>query len=83
MSAAFDTAVNMLRTVLGEIDRLEDPEPDAMLVDDLGADSLDFVELEFQLEDIGVLVEAEELPIGLTVQGLADLIAAKAVGAAA
>lgn len=81
MSAAFDTAVKLLRTVLGEIDRLEDAQPDAMLVDDLGADSLDFVELELKLEDLGILVEDEALPRELTVKGLADLITSKTGGA--
>lgn len=81
MTASFDTAVRLLRTVLGEIDRLENVQPDAMLVDDLGADSLDFVELELELEDLGILVEDEELPRELTVKGLADLIASKTGGA--
>lgn len=52
-------------------------KPEASLTDDLGADSLDAVELGMAIEDnLGVTIEDDELPKIKTVQDLVDYVAA-------
>jgi acyl carrier protein len=49
--------------------------PEASLTDDLGADSLDAVELGMAIEDaLGVTIEDEDLPKIKTVQDLVDYV---------
>ena len=51
--------------------------PEASLTDDLGADSLDAVELGMAIEDaLGVTIEDEDLPKIKTVQDLIDYVEA-------
>ena len=51
--------------------------PEASLTDDLGADSLDAVELGMAIEEaIGVTIEDEDLPNIKTVQDLVDYVEA-------
>ncbi|MBO6161897.1 MAG: acyl carrier protein [Eubacterium sp.] len=49
--------------------------PEASLTDDLGADSLDAVELGMAIEEaVGVTIEDEDLPSIKTVQDLIDYV---------
>ena len=49
--------------------------PEASLTDDLGADSLDAVELGMAIEEaLGVTIEDEDLPKIKTVQDLVDYV---------
>ena len=49
--------------------------PEASLTDDLGADSLDAVELGMAIEEaLGVTIEDEDLPNIKTVQDLVDYV---------
>ncbi|MBR3538952.1 MAG: acyl carrier protein [Eubacterium sp.] len=49
--------------------------PEASLTDDLGADSLDAVELGMAIEEaVGVTIEDEDLPNIKTVQDLVDYV---------
>ena len=49
--------------------------PEASLTDDLGADSLDAVELGMAIEEaVGVTIEDEDLPKIKTVQDLVDYV---------
>ena len=51
--------------------------PEASLTDDLGADSLDDVELGMAIEEaVGVTIEDEDLPKIKTVQDLIDYVEA-------
>ncbi|MBR0146506.1 MAG: acyl carrier protein [Eubacterium sp.] len=51
--------------------------PEASLTDDLGADSLDAVELGMAIEEaVGVTIEDEDLPKIKTVQDLIDYVEA-------
>ena len=51
--------------------------PEASLTDDLGADSLDAVELGMAIEEaVGVTIEDEDLPSIKTVQDLIDYVEA-------
>ena len=51
--------------------------PEASLTDDLGADSLDAVELGMAIEEaVGVTIEDEDLPKIETVQDLIDYVEA-------
>ena len=54
---------------------LEKVTPDAKIVDDLGADSLDVVELLSQLEDeFGIIIPDDEVENLVTVQDVANEI---------
>ena len=56
-----DTLREALLPVFG-LDSVEDIRPDASLVNDLGADSLDFVEITYIIErDFGIALKANEL----------------------
>ena len=53
--------------------------PEASFADDLGADSIDFVELSMALEDeTGLTIADEQLPLLKTVQDVLDYIKANA-----
>ncbi len=53
--------------------------PEASFKDDLGADSIDFVELNMALEDeTGLTIADEQLPLLKTVQDVLDYIKANA-----
>ncbi len=53
----------------------EDVTPEAKIIDDLGADSLDAVELSMALEDeLDITVEDEEFASLVTVQDVLDYI---------
>lgn len=55
---------------------LEKITPDSKIVDDLGADSLDVVELLSQLEDeYGIVIPDEEVENLVTVKDVADELA--------
>ncbi len=55
-----------------------DVKPDTNLIEDLGADSLEIVELSMALqEDLGVAIEDEDLEKIRTVQDILDYIKSK------
>jgi acyl carrier protein len=59
----------------------EDIKPESQIMKDLGADSLDMVELAMAFEEAyGVKIETEDISKIKTVQDLADFIAAHAQG---
>lgn len=54
---------------------IEKITPDAKLVDDLGADSLDIVELLSELEDeLGIIIPDDEVENLVTIQDIANEI---------
>ena len=55
----------------------EDIKPDSLVMKDLGADSLDMVELAMAFEEeFGVKIETDDISKIKTVQDIADFIAA-------
>lgn len=66
-------AKNIIISVLGD-DVADCIEPHAMLIDDLGADSLDMVEIQMMLEHRGISAPDEAFTNRMTVRDLANLI---------
>ena len=52
---------------------IEDVKPDARLIDDLGAESIDFLDLRFRLEEsFGLKVSQSEFLAGIASDGTAE-----------
>lgn len=69
----FDKVVEIIVENLGV--NTEDVKPESKLIEDLGADSLDAVELSMALEDeFGITIEDEEFASLVTVEDVVNYI---------